>query len=89
VINQQLTLKNKLGLHARASAKLVSLASRFASRIEIKKSMKIANAKSIMNVMLLGAAFGDFLEFFIDGEDETSAFSAIEKLINDKFGEFE
>lgn len=89
MISQRLILVNKLGLHARASAKLVSLASRFASAIEIKKGPKVANAKSIMNVMLLGAACGDCLEFSIEGEDEASAFSAIEKLINDKFGEFE
>lgn len=89
MISKSLILKNRLGLHARASAKLVALASRFVSHIEIIRGTKTANAKSIMNVMLLGAIYKDSLMVSADGSDEAEVVSAIERLIDSKFGELE
>lgn len=78
---------NKLGLHARASAKLVNLAGRFASEIHFSRNGKQVNGKSIMGVMMLAASKGSELEITVNGEDEVEAMSALENLINDKFGE--
>ncbi|MBY0545532.1 MAG: HPr family phosphocarrier protein [Gammaproteobacteria bacterium] len=80
---------NKLGLHARASAKLVNIASRFGSHIDIKHGTKIVNAKSIMGVMMLAASKGTKLELQVTGEDEVPAMQALIELINNRFGEEE
>ncbi len=86
---QKITLVNKLGLHARASAKLVSLASEFDSEVLLKRNGQAVNAKSIMGLMMLAAAKGSELELCADGRDEKKAIDALVGLINDRFGEGE
>lgn len=86
---RQITIVNKLGLHARASAKLVSLASEFAAEIVLKRDSQQVNAKSIMGIMMLAAAKGTELELCADGRDAERALNAISELINDRFGEGE
>lgn len=82
-----IVLSNQLGLHARASAKLVNLAARFASEIYLETNGRRANARSILEVMKLAASYGMQLELTAKGEDEVEALTAVEKLIHDKFGE--
>jgi phosphocarrier protein HPr len=89
MMNFKLTLINKLGLHARASAKLVALAARFHSQIELTKENQTVNGKSIMGVMMLGAPLGSELSVMIDGEDEVEMADALTALINNRFGETE
>ena len=84
-----LTIVNKLGLHARAAMKLVDTASRYSSETKIRFNDREINAKSIMNVLVIGATYGSEIEVMVSGEDETEAFQAIQKLINDRFGESE
>lgn len=88
---QKKTIKitNKLGLHARASAKLTQAAGRFASSIWISRESRRVNAKSIMGVMMLAAGLGSTVELEADGADEAEAIAEIEKLFADKFGEGE
>jgi phosphocarrier protein len=86
---QQIEITNKLGLHARASAKLSQLASRFKSEVWITRNGKRVNAKSIMGVMMLAAAKGSAVEIETSGADEADAMNAIAGLIADKFGEGE
>ena len=78
---------NKLGLHARASAKLTQLAGSFESDIWMEKGSRRINAKSIMGVMMLAAGMGSLVELEVEGEDEQAASDAIAALVNDKFGE--
>ena len=80
---------NKLGLHARASAKLTQVATQFKSDIWIEKSNKKVNAKSIMGVMMLAASQGSDITITTDGSDEQDALNSIIALINDYFGEGE
>ncbi len=80
---------NKLGLHARASAKLTQLASGFGSEIWMEKGSRRVNAKSIMGVMMLAAGKGSQVVIETIGDDERPALDAILKLIGDKFGEGE
>jgi len=80
---------NKLGLHARASAKLTQLASSFKSAVWISRNGRRVNAKSIMGVMMLAAGLGSTVELETDGPDEAEALDAIEKLFLDRFGEGE
>lgn len=87
MIQQSIQIINKLGLHARAAAKLVACASRFESKIQLKKGDQIANGKSIMGVMMLAASQNTLLELCVNGNDEQEAFNAIAELINAKFGE--
>lgn len=82
-----LCLQNQLGLHARASSKLVKTAARFVSNIHIQYDNKGADAKSIMDVMMLGAACGSELKIEAEGEDEQQAIQALTDLIEAKFGE--
>ncbi len=89
MIKQDIQIINQLGLHARAAAKLVSMATRFESSIEIEKENRRVDAKSIMSVMMLAAGKGTNIEFEIDGPDEQAAMDAIVALIKDKFGEEE
>ena len=84
-----LHIQNKLGLHARASARFVSEASRFASEITLLKGDIEVNAKSIMGIMMLAAGKGTSLTLRAVGEDEQLALNAIEALVNDRFGEGE
>lgn len=80
---------NKLGLHARASAKLTQVANQFKSDIWIEKSNKKVNAKSIMGVMMLAASQGSDITITTEGSDEQDALNSIIALINDYFGEGE
>lgn len=89
MITDNITIINKLGLHARAAAKLVSTASSFQSTIELEKGPQRINAKSIMGVMMLAASKGTELTLHANGEDERDAMQALIELINDKFGEGE
>ena len=89
MIKEKITIINKLGLHARAAAKLVHLASRFASESKLIRDNKTANGKSIMGVMMLAAGKGTELELLLEGPDEGEAIKAIRELINSKFGEEE
>jgi phosphocarrier protein len=87
MIKQPITIKNKLGLHTRAAAKLVAIASKFESTIELARNDAVANCKSIMSLILLGATKGMTLELLISGADELDARDAIVKLVDDKFDE--
>ena len=89
MIEKKITIINKLGLHARAAAKLVAVASQFSSSIEFSNSGKFVNGKSIMSVLMLAASQGTELSLSIEGEDEDDALLAIETLINDRFDEGE
>jgi len=89
VIKRSIRIRNKLGLHARASAKLTQLASRFQSGIWIERNGRRVNAKSIMGVMMLAAGIGSNVELEVDGPDEGAAAEALEKLFSEKFGEAE
>lgn len=89
MIKVQVTIINKLGLHARASAKFVSLAARFQSHIEVSKLSQTVNGKSIMGVMMLAAGQGTELTLSIDGPDEEAMQEALLNLINNRFGEAE
>lgn len=89
MLEQQLTIVNKLGLHARAAAKLVKLSSTFKAGIELQKDDKRVNCKSIMGVMMLAASRGSSVTLIIDGTDEAAAMEAIRDLINNRFGEDE
>ena len=86
---QKVMLTNKLGLHARASAKLVSLASEFDSEITLQRNGQQINAKSIMGLMMLAAAKGAEIELCADGKDEKQAVRALSELISNRFGEGE
>jgi len=86
---QTVTIINKLGLHARAAAKLVRLASSFDSEIQLKRDKREANGKSIMGVMLLAASKGTQIELIVSGSDEEAAISELAALINNRFGEDE
>ena len=89
MIEKTLVLRNKLGLHARAAAKLVQLSESFQSEIRIIKDNTEANGKSILNVLLLAAPVGTELLFRVYGLDESDAMNAIESLIEARFEEDE
>jgi len=87
MIRRELTVINRLGLHARAAAKLVSTASSFASTLQIAANGHTVDAKSIMGIMMLAGSCDTVVEITANGEDETAAMAAIEELFNDCFGE--
>ena len=87
MIRSTVTISNKLGLHARASAKLTKLAGSFKSEIHLSRSGRRINAKSIMGVMMLAAGLGSEVEIEVEGDDQQAALDALIALINDKFGE--
>ena len=89
MIKRQIRISNKLGLHARASAKLTQLASKFQSAVWIERNGRRVNAKSIMGVMMLAAGIGSAVELEVEGPDEAAAAEAVEKLFSEKFGEAE
>lgn len=89
MIQTSITISNKLGLHARASAKLTKVASGFRSEIFISRGDRRVNAKSIMGVMMLAAAMGTEIQIDASGEDEQAALAALLGLVQDKFGEGE
>ncbi|MEM1188764.1 MAG: HPr family phosphocarrier protein [Pseudomonadota bacterium] len=85
----ELTIINRLGLHARAASKFVNCASRFEARISVSKDGQQVDGKSIMSVMMLAAGQGSVLELEIDGPDEDAAYEALAELVGDYFGEGE
>ena len=87
MISSTATIINKLGLHARASAKLTQLAATFASDIHLSRNGRRVNAKSIMGVMMLAAGFGSEVLLEADGPDEEQALQALRELIDSRFGE--
>lgn len=89
MISTEITIINKLGLHARAAAKLVSTASAYSSQIRLGHSGKLVDGKSIMAVMMLAAGKGTDLTLEIDGEDQELALDAVTTLINNRFDEGE
>jgi phosphocarrier protein HPr len=89
MLTEKIEIVNRLGLHARASAKLTQLAGQFKSEVWLTRDGKRVNAKSIMGVMMLAAAKGATLELETSGTDEADAMSAIKALVADKFGEGE
>lgn len=89
MIRVTLKISNKLGLHARASAKLTKLAGGFKSEVFLARNGRRVNAKSIMGVMMLAAGYGSEVELEVSGADEAEAAEAIRALIDDKFGEGE
>jgi phosphocarrier protein HPr len=89
MIKTSTNISNKLGLHARASAKLTKLAGSFACEVWMSKGERRVNAKSIMGVMMLAAGMGSTVELETNGPDEQAAMQALLALIADKFGEGE
>ncbi len=89
MISENITIINKLGLHARAASKLVSKASGFQSDVFIDKQGNRVNAKSIMGVMMLAAGKGAKVILEVDGSDEKDCMEAMIHLINNRFGEAE
>jgi phosphocarrier protein len=89
MLTQEIEIVNKLGLHARAAAKLVNLATAFEADVEIEKDGKRVNGKSIMSVMMLAASQGSTLTLHVDGSDENEAMEQVVELISTRFGEGE
>ena len=87
MIKSSIVINNKLGLHARASAKLTKLAGSFRSEVHLSRNARRVNAKSIMGVMMLAAGLGSEIEIETEGEDEQAAMDALRALIEGKFGE--
>lgn len=89
MVQQEIEIINKLGLHARASAKLTQLAAKYKSDVWMTRNSRRVNAKSIMGVMMLAAGKGSKVILETEGPDEQECFDALVALINDKFGEGE
>ncbi|MEM7304439.1 MAG: HPr family phosphocarrier protein [Pseudomonadota bacterium] len=89
MLEQEVTICNKLGLHARAAAKFVATASEFESEIEIEKAGKRVNGKSIMGVMMLAASNGSPVKLYVEGNDAEAAMDKLVNLILSRFGEDE
>ena len=87
MIQTQIQISNKLGLHARASAKLTKLAGSFKSEIHLSRNGRRVNAKSIMGVMMLAAGLGAQVDIEVEGVDEQEAMAALRELITNRFGE--
>ncbi len=86
-MERTVSIVNRLGLHARAAAKLVTLASKFASEVRVRKDAREVSGKSIMGVMMLAAAQGSQITLIVEGEDEENALEELCGLIADRFGE--
>jgi phosphocarrier protein HPr len=89
MIQSTLTISNRLGLHARASAKLTKLAGSFVSDVHLARNGRRVNAKSIMGVMMLAAGPGTEVAVEVEGPDEDQAFASIKALVENRFGESE
>jgi phosphocarrier protein HPr len=89
MVQQEIEIVNKLGLHARASAKLTQLAGKFQSEVWLTRNARRVNAKSIMGVMMLAAGKGAKVTLEAEGADEQACLDALAGLIQDKFGEGE
>jgi len=88
-LRRDIEIINKLGMHARAAAKFVKLASEFSSNIEVEREQQRVNGKSIMGVMMLAAAQGSTITLHADGDDAQRAIDALSELIHNRFGEDE
>ena len=89
MVTKEITVENKLGLHARAAVKLVNLANRFESSVSIEKDGNIIDGKSVLGTLTLAATKGSSITLRITGKDEEIALESLEALINDKFYEDE
>ncbi len=89
MVKQKITIKNKLGLHARAAVKFVNLANRFTSTVKIEKDGNEIDGKSILGILTLAAVQGSQIVLKIFGQDEKNALSALKALIDNKFEESE
>ncbi len=89
MIERDILICNKLGLHARAAAKFVTLASTFGSDVSLKRDSRVVNGKSIMGVMMLAAAKGTTLQLIVNGTDEQEAVRQLVALVGNKFEESE
>ncbi len=89
MLQKDIEIINKLGMHARASAKFTQLATQFKSDIWLSRNERRINAKSIMGVMMLAAAKGSTVQIEVDGSDEQDALTALVALVTNKFGESE
>lgn len=87
MVTKQITIINRLGLHARAAAKFITEAGQYSSRVLLARNSDPVNGKSIMEVMMLAASQGTELTLTTEGDDEVEAAEALERLINDRFGE--
>ena len=89
MLEKEVIIVNKLGLHARAAAKFVTLASSFSSDIDISRDGQTVNGKSIMGVMMLAASRGSSIVIRANGHDEEEAAASLEELVRNRFGEQE
>lgn len=89
MIETEIEIINKLGLHARAAAKLVGVTAQFQSKIQLGLGTRIIDAKSIMALLMLGAGKGTILRIIVDGSDAEAAHAAVVTLINNRFDEAE
>ncbi|MCP4288043.1 MAG: HPr family phosphocarrier protein [Gammaproteobacteria bacterium] len=89
MISRETKIINKLGLHARAAAKFVTMASQYSCDVKLVLKGQNVNGKSIMGVMMLAASQGTDLTLITDGDDESTAIDALNELINNRFGEEE
>jgi phosphocarrier protein HPr len=86
-MDRQVTIQNKLGLHARPAMQFVDIANQFKAAIKVCKGDQVVDGKSIMQMMMLAASAGTPLKIIADGDDAGGALDALEKLINERFGE--
>ena len=89
MVTKDIEIRNKLGLHARAAAKLVHAAAKYRSSMKVRKGAEEVDAKSILGILLLAAGRGSVITVTADGEDEMEAVAAIENLVESKFDEVE
>jgi len=87
MIQQEIVIRNKLGLHARAAAKLVHLANRYSAAVRLRRDHQEVNAKSILGILLLAAGPGTTVVLSCDGADESEALKALIQLVEDRFDE--
>ena len=88
-MKKRITIVNKLGLHARAAAKIVTLTNKYKSNVQIKNGEKVADAKSIMKLLMLSAPKGTELTIIANGDDESAVLKSLANLIENKFDENE
>lgn len=89
MIDKDITIRNKLGLHARAAVKFVNLANRFSSAVKIEKNGTEIDGKSILGILTLAATQGSEIRLLVSGKDEDAAIKALSELINNRFDEKE
>lgn len=87
MVEKEVEIKNKVGLHARPASVLVNVASKFKSRITIEKDRQQANGKSIMSILLLAAERGSKIKIRAEGPDEKEAVQTLSRLVEERFGE--